>query len=367
MSFIAKILLRIIPKGIFAMLRIVTDMREAQKDCRLATRTLACESVRAPCVEDYGEFPIDAKWARTKIAFRERHVCMFDLADVFVRTGDVMVGGMMISGCGSGVKGTIMVTPGARLLKVFSFFAGGIRRVPENNAGYVFVKANGYYHFVMESLVQMMLALKCHPQSEVLVAKNEYRGYVREYMELLQKNGAVGRVRLVDGEVIRVPNYVVCNLESDSSSICTSSIELLRSALCGDVVVGNGRRVFITRRGRRAFDNQEEIENFMAALGFEIVDTAPMDIASEIRFFSSVSFVVANHGAGLTNIIYAPKGIKVVELFSPKWLHDVYFRLSKACGHSYSLCMAETPPTGTGWGNIDCDKLGHLISELIGH
>ena len=362
MNFIAKLLLRTLPKGIFAILRIVTDMREAQKG-GLSAHTLYCWSAREPCVEDYGEFPAKASWARSKVAFRERSVCMFDEAVLFVRTGDIMVGGKMVAGCGSGIKGTVMTTPWARLLKVLKTVFGGIRRLPVKENGYVFVKSNGYYHFLMESLVQTLLALKSHPDAEVLVAKREYMGFVREYVELLKERGVIKHVNMVEGEVVRVPRYVVCDLESDSSCVCGLSVSLLRSAFCETSGCGE-RKVFVTRRGRRMFDNQEEIENTMAALGFEVVDTAPMNIEDEIEFFSGVSFVVANHGAGLTNIIYAPTGAKVIELFSPKWLHDVYFRLAKACGHTYGLCVAKQKDGESGWGRIDCAELRRMVSGM---
>lgn len=363
MKFVSKLLLRILPKGIYAMLRVVADMRDGQKGA-LAGHTLSCDVARGPCTEEYGEFPAKSDWARQRMSFRERAVFMFDEADVFVRTGDVAVGGNLVSGCGSGIKGTIMVAPWARLFKAIAFVFCARRRIPSNRDGYVFVKANGYYHFIMESLVQTLLALKLHPSAEVLVSSCEYKGFVREYLDLLAKNGSIRRILPVDGELLNVPRYVVCELEADSASVCSSSVELLRSVLCRGIPAKGGRKVFVTRKGRRAFDNQEEVEKAMSALGFEVVDTAPMGIEDEIKFFSGVSFLVANHGAGLTNMIFSPKGAKVVELFSPKWLHDVYFRLAKACGHTYGMCVAKQKDRESDWGRIDCTELRRMVSEM---
>src|SRR5690242_18647078 len=81
-------------------------------------------------------------------------------------------------------------------------------------------------------------------------------------------------------------------------------------------------RVFLTRNktAARTIMNMPEIAKVLRQFEFQIVDTAGMSIDDQIDVFSKTRYLVAIHGAGLTNIIFrrdAP--LSVLELCPTSW------------------------------------------------
>jgi len=75
-----------------------------------------------------------------------------------------------------------------------------------------------------------------------------------------------------------------------------------------------------------------------------VVVAETLDLADQIKLFSSAGGIVGLHGAGLANMIWAPPGCRIVELFPPGVFNDCYGRLALTCGHSYRYEVLE--PTG---------------------
>lgn len=68
----------------------------------------------------------------------------------------------------------------------------------------------------------------------------------------------------------------------------------------------------------RSVPNIDEIADALAPLGeVSIVDTAELSPAEQIRRLHATDLLVAQHGAGLANMVWLPKGAGVVELLPP--------------------------------------------------
>jgi capsular polysaccharide biosynthesis protein len=73
-------------------------------------------------------------------------------------------------------------------------------------------------------------------------------------------------------------------------------------------------------------------------MGFQAFVLEEMSVAAQAALFSSADVVVAPHGAGLTNIIYADD-LQVVELFGNVRPH--YYRLATMLDFEYSYVLCE--------------------------
>jgi len=102
---------------------------------------------------------------------------------------------------------------------------------------------------------------------------------------------------------------------------------------------GSGpEKLYLSRRGacRRPLVDELALENALSSRGFAIVHTDQMSVLEQVQLFSSARFVVAPHGAALTNMIFAPAGAKMLELFHPQHKNRCYVNLARACGHWYA-------------------------------
>jgi capsular polysaccharide biosynthesis protein len=85
-----------------------------------------------------------------------------------------------------------------------------------------------------------------------------------------------------------------------------------------------GRKLFISRsghsqvRGRRLL-NEEEIARIASQQGFEIIRAEEVAFETQVKLFSEASVITGPHGAGFVNIVFAPRGAKIVEMMGPQF------------------------------------------------
>ncbi|KQW61017.1 glycosyltransferase family 61 protein [Ensifer sp. Root127] len=84
-------------------------------------------------------------------------------------------------------------------------------------------------------------------------------------------------------------------------------------------------KIFVSRRGaNRTLANEDVIERELAVRGFEIVHPGSMTFEEQIRAFLNANIVVGVMGAGLTNMVFAQTGAKIVNL-APAAMPDTFF------------------------------------------
>lgn len=97
------------------------------------------------------------------------------------------------------------------------------------------------------------------------------------------------------------------------------------------------RRVFISRReakkGRHIL-NEEAVMQALAPYGFERLVLEHMPPAQQVACFSQVECVVAAHGAGLANLLFASQA-SIVELFPQPTVWPHFYLLSRTGDHRY--------------------------------
>lgn len=76
------------------------------------------------------------------------------------------------------------------------------------------------------------------------------------------------------------------------------------------------RRLYVGRgsRGRRNLANEAQISDYAAQHGFEKLDMDGRSVAEQAQLFSQAAFIIAPHGAALTNLLFATPGARVLEL-----------------------------------------------------
>jgi capsular polysaccharide biosynthesis protein len=170
-----------------------------------------------------------------------------------------------------------------------------------------------------------------------------YPSFIRQALELRLGSNFDQRVILADNPV-RVPNLLLLQTEVDAGFVPPVAIELLRNAYLPNhakLPVGH-RDIYISRRyaPSRAIANETELEDTLRERGFEIVYGEKLSFAEQVQLFSQARTVVALHGAGLSNMIWAPEKLKIIEIFPNDYFNDCYARLALQLkfDYDYLLC-----------------------------
>lgn len=87
------------------------------------------------------------------------------------------------------------------------------------------------------------------------------------------------------------------------------------------------RRVALLRTdapGRRQIANKDEVNELLRSLDYEMAAPGSLGFLEQVRLFRSASDIVSVLGSGLTGLIYAPAGVRVMAL-APDMFGDRFF------------------------------------------
>ena len=130
--------------------------------------------------------------------------------------------------------------------------------------------------------------------------------------------------------------------------------------------------IYITRKdaGHRQIRNEAALLDLLDAHGFLRVVAGELSFQQQVELFSRARGIVAVHGAGLTNMLWAAPGCTILE-FQPDQLGDVGYRfLAQICGHDHSaiLCHPFDHPQGVPYADVevDLDSFRNAMTTLFG-
>ena len=150
--------------------------------------------------------------------------------------------------------------------------------------------------------------------------------------------------------------------------------EALADRVCGARrESGSGERIYVCRLNakRRRIENEAEICALVERYGFEVVDTEGMTVDDQIRLFASARHVVAPHGAGLVNLLYARRCDSVTELLQAGNYNQCMFRICQAKGIAHYSLQADCVRPGTSeedWrvvSRVDPELLERHLQRLV--
>jgi hypothetical protein len=110
------------------------------------------------------------------------------------------------------------------------------------------------------------------------------------------------------------------------------------------------RRIYVSRRQAacRRILNEDSLLEVLSGYGFDSVVCETLSYHETAGLFAAADAVVAPHGAGLVNLIYARPGVKVLELFPPGGVNVCYWSLCEALGHQYAYAVGFPGAAGGG-------------------
>lgn len=127
-----------------------------------------------------------------------------------------------------------------------------------------------------------------------------------------------------------------------------------------------GRRIIVRQTGSGEIENEDALQAFAERRHFEVHTLEAMSPEAQMALFQEAVIVVAPHGPALANLIFAPPGLKVIEISPDAEFRPYYWRLAAKLGLSYAVLPC--PTTDGTFGTpirINGDRLGALF-RLIG-
>jgi glycosyl transferase family 61 len=191
---------------------------------------------------------------------------------------------------------------------------------------------HSYYHFLLDVLPRIaIMDTPGVPAPERWYVPLQ-RGFQREILELA---GFPPDAEVVDSDLVphvRAEALLVPGRPDTELRTPPWAVDYIRQRLRpSDLERVPGRRIYVTRgreRHNRIVANEENVAGLLAERGFSVVDPGTMPVADQIRAFAEAEWIVAPHGAALTNLAFASPGASVIELFPPDYVQLCYWKLA---------------------------------------
>lgn len=206
--------------------------------------------------------------------------------------------------------------------------------------------ATNYYHFLYDAIgrLEVLAASGVDPSFDAVVVPHGSR-YQRELLELAGVTGPM--IHLERGQSVSADVMVVPSVPNKDVIAPLGTVEWLRGRLLPGGTASGTERIYITRgdaRGSRRYLQEDELWPELEARGFRRVDPGTLSVRDQIALFSRAALVVSPHGAGLTNITFAPTGVQVLEFFAPTYVHLGLWGICEALGHvDYRYLVGDGP------------------------
>lgn len=119
--------------------------------------------------------------------------------------------------------------------------------------------------------------------------------------------------------------------------------QYLNNILAKELNIVQNKKIYISRENasQRKIINEKELLEFLDKEGFIKVCLEELSLKEQIKLFKSAEMVIAPHGGGLTNLVFANKGTKVIEIFSPNYINVCYWSLSNASKLDYHYFISD--------------------------
>jgi capsular polysaccharide biosynthesis protein len=128
-------------------------------------------------------------------------------------------------------------------------------------------------------------------------------------------------------------------------------LDLLRQAVLPDRPSRRSERVYIVRRGVRRLTNEDELVQRLKGHGFRPVELERLSFLQQVELFHDAEAVVAAHGAGLTNLLFANRAL-VVEIAPTRFVFPHYMLMSMSLGHHHRFVFGKG---ATRWEDFETD------------
>src|SRR5690606_37688562 len=103
-----------------------------------------------------------------------------------------------------------------------------------------------------------------------------------------------------------------------------------------------GNRVYMSRKGRREIENEDELVELLKKFNFIIIEDKERSVEEQIYIYRNASFIIGPHGASFANVIWCKPGTYLYELFSKSWAPDYFLYLVKINEMQYAAYQDDT-------------------------
>jgi capsular polysaccharide biosynthesis protein len=197
-----------------------------------------------------------------------------------------------------------------------------------------------YYHWLIQSMTSIVWILYADRARCPILIPSRLGKYQSELFEILQLDicnpnhfFSCPHESIVEIEDLFIPNQLLYH--GSVSHPSPIALGILKAQVLSSPIIKNKlsqreprpRRIYISRsKSRRGIYRENDLEVILIKIGFEVVYSEDLSVADQIAMFANAEVVVAPHGAGLSNIVFAPSHAKIIEINQLEYINNCFSR-----------------------------------------
>lgn len=206
----------------------------------------------------------------------------------------------------------------------------------------------GYFHWLLEVLPRLHLLFLAEislDSIDAFIVNSHKTSYQQETLALL----GVPAEKIVTSDRfphIKAKRLLVPSLPGITGNPPSWVCEFLRNQFLPAEKLTPTRRIYIQRPQevqRRRVVNESQTLELLSQFGFEPVKFELLSVTEQARIVASAEAVIAPHGAGLSNLVFANPKTKVLEVFNPSYVNVCFWALSDRIGAEYYYLLSDDP------------------------
>ncbi|MDC0434816.1 glycosyltransferase family 61 protein [bacterium] len=132
-------------------------------------------------------------------------------------------------------------------------------------------------------------------------------------------------------------------------------------------------RFYLSRKdapGKREIENEADLEKALQRRAFERLVMSHLPIEDQVAAFAKAECIVAPHGAGLVNLMFAPQSANFLEILPENYRMAYFFRLAQVRGIHYSQVLSRVQDSWDGTDvhhcslSVNVDKVLMALDQL---
>ena len=218
-----------------------------------------------------------------------------------------------------------------------------------------FAQGQNYYHWLHDVVLRLYDIVDRLPPTARFVVPPHRLPFQDEYLSIAGINAE--RLWEFDGGVVQLENLYFSPPSALTGTDSPAAEIWFRDRVLSTYGIALGpayRRVYITRRNARyrRIVNECEVETLLQEFGFETHELESYSVRDQVALFAEAEMVVSAHGAGLTNILFSPPSLRVIDIFEGSLFAKCFWGMSTALGHHYWPLVGDTVPNGHSASDI---------------
>jgi capsular polysaccharide biosynthesis protein len=218
-----------------------------------------------------------------------------------------------------------------------------------------------YYHWICEALPRLLMMTDRYPNATVILPK-----YLKKYPLILDTLHILEWKSVwIDTDLTNIFATMVTVQTNPRYAIVDPQLQqrvkqLLFKNIAVDVNKAATRKIYISRSKSvyRKIKNEENIVSLVKSRGYEVLYAEDYTFAEQVNIFNETKYLIAMHGAGLTNTMFMQPDSNVLEIRIDKWMEQplCFWRLANMFMIRWSYFLTPSQADGTNFTDVYIDE-----------